>query len=262
MIQPVDRMDDPPLPDCVFCKRISVGHLLLDGGSVVVFRDAFPVSPGHVHVVPRRHQSDFFDLAPYERDAIWDTILETVELIDEKHAPDGYNIGINIGDASGQTVPHTSAHIIPRYKGDGEPAGMRWILGGKKAKYEHKGGKCHFCKRLPEGDGPALLADETPIVPGHSHVVVRTHDTSFLRIPTDERDAALDLLAQAVEEMRSEDNPPDAFNIGLNIGKAAGQGVPHASVHIVPRRWEDAGTEAGLRWVRAGEHADMDRHGE
>lgn len=260
MIQPVDRMDDPPLPDCVFCKRISVGHLLLDKDNIVVFRDAFPVSPGHIHVVPRRHEEDFFELAPYERDGIWDTLVEAVAMLDEEYSPDGYNIGINVGGAAGQSVPHTSAHIIPRYKGDGEAAGIRWILGGKKSSYKKQGRGCHFCKRLPSGEGASLLDDGSPVVPGHCHVVPRSHTASFLDLHMEERDEALDLLAETVEKMQAEENAPDGYNIGINIGEAAGQSVPHSSLHIIPRRWGDSAEEAGLRWVRGGQQADVDRH--
>ena len=57
-------------------------------------------------------------------------------ILDERHQPDGYNIGINQGQAGGQSVPHLHIHIIPRYTGDkADPrGGVRWIL-PEKAKY-------------------------------------------------------------------------------------------------------------------------------
>ena len=46
-------------------------------------------------------------------------VLDRVkELLDERYHPDGYNIGVNVGEAAGQTVMHLHIHVIPRYKGD------------------------------------------------------------------------------------------------------------------------------------------------
>jgi diadenosine tetraphosphate (Ap4A) HIT family hydrolase len=54
--------------------------------------------------------------------------------LQNKFNPDGYNIGINVNEAGGQTIPHVHIHIIPRYKGDVEnPAGgVRGVIPGKK----------------------------------------------------------------------------------------------------------------------------------
>jgi diadenosine tetraphosphate (Ap4A) HIT family hydrolase len=64
---------------------------------------------------------------------MYDLICKTKELIDKKYAPDGYNIGINDGEAAGRTVPHLHIHIIPRYAGDvkNPRGGIRNIIPGK-----------------------------------------------------------------------------------------------------------------------------------
>lgn len=106
-----------------------VGHFILESDLVVCFRDAYPVNPGHVHIVPRRHTPDFFDLSGLERDAMFDMVEEVRKWLAEEFAPDGYNIGLNIGEAAGQTVPHAHLHVIPRYLGDVDDprGGMRWV---------------------------------------------------------------------------------------------------------------------------------------
>jgi diadenosine tetraphosphate (Ap4A) HIT family hydrolase len=96
--------------------------------------DGFPVSPGHTLVVTRRVVATWFDASRYERMAILDLVDEVKALLDAREPkPDGYNIGWNVGVASGQTVAHLHVHVIPRYAGDVEDptGGVRGIIPGK-----------------------------------------------------------------------------------------------------------------------------------
>ena len=92
--------------------------------------DGFPVSPGHALLIPVRHVVTWFDATPEERFALTDAISGARETILERHTPDGFNIGVNIGEAGGQTVPHLHVHVIPRYSGDvTDPrGGVRWVV--------------------------------------------------------------------------------------------------------------------------------------
>ena len=56
---------------CVFCNRLVSGELVAENDLAVAFLDAFPLSPGHCLVVPRRHESDFLALTPEEEAAVW-----------------------------------------------------------------------------------------------------------------------------------------------------------------------------------------------
>lgn len=120
---------------CPFCPP-DAGRVIHDDGLVFVLRDGFPVSPGHVLVIPHRHVGSFFDTTPEERRAILDALELAKRAVDDDHHPDGWNIGINDGVAAGQTVPHLHVHLIPRYAGDRpDPrGGVRWIL-PEKADY-------------------------------------------------------------------------------------------------------------------------------
>jgi superfamily II DNA or RNA helicase/HKD family nuclease len=60
----------------------------------------------------------WFEATPAERSALLDLVDQVRRLLDETHRPDGYNIGVNVGAAAGQTVPHLHLHVIPRYRGD------------------------------------------------------------------------------------------------------------------------------------------------
>ena len=80
--------------------------------------DGFPVSPGHALVIPRRVVASWWEATEAERSDLFALVEEVKECIDREHAPDGYNVGFNAGEAAGQTVPHLHIHVIPRYVGD------------------------------------------------------------------------------------------------------------------------------------------------
>ena len=92
-------------------------NYILENELAFAIYDKYPVSKGHVLVIPKRHYASYFDAAPEELTAINELIIQIKEILDELK-PDGYNIGINVGEAAGQTVFHLHIHVIPRYSGD------------------------------------------------------------------------------------------------------------------------------------------------
>ncbi len=85
---------------------------------VLALWDRFPLSPGHALIVPRRHVAGWTEATEQEREALTRCIALARQQIEQDHAPNGYNIGINDGVAAGQTVLHLHLHVIPRYVGD------------------------------------------------------------------------------------------------------------------------------------------------
>ncbi|RIL07354.1 MAG: HIT family protein [Proteobacteria bacterium] len=103
--------------DCIFCA--AEGRIWLANELAFATRDARPVSRGHTLVVPRRHCEDFFALRADEVAACWELIVRVrAQLAAEPAPPDGFNVGVNAGEAAGQSVPHVHVHVIPRYRGD------------------------------------------------------------------------------------------------------------------------------------------------
>jgi len=93
--------------------------------------DIHPVSPGHLLVIPFRHVPNYFDTTDEERMALARLIDDCRVITDRDRHPDGYNIGVNVGEAAGQNVMHVHIHFIPRYRGDahGEhEGGVRGVL--------------------------------------------------------------------------------------------------------------------------------------
>ena len=115
---------------CPLCAKLAAGDTVLRSARAAALADAFPVSDGHTLVVPVRHVADYFDLTPEERGEVVALIQEVKDLLAARVRPDGYNIGINVGAAAGQTVPHAHVHVIPRYAGDtADPrGGLRWVF--------------------------------------------------------------------------------------------------------------------------------------
>ena len=83
----------------------------------------------------KRHVKDFFGTTLEEKNAIFDLMEEVKVMIDEKFHPNGYNIGMNCGQAAGQSVMHIHVHLIPRYNGDVENprGGIRGVIPKKQS---------------------------------------------------------------------------------------------------------------------------------
>ena len=114
---------------CPFCS-LKPAQLVAEHRLAVVVRDAFPLSPGHCLVIPRRHVASFFDCTAEERAAMMELLDAAKAVLDSEHRPAAYNLGLNNGKVAGQTVMHIHLHLIPRYTGDTvDPrGGVRWIF--------------------------------------------------------------------------------------------------------------------------------------
>lgn len=105
---------------CAFCENIDKDRILFETSEWIAMYDAYPVSKGHVLIIPKEHYETYFDLPDRLKDSLQYRIKQVKEILDNKFYPDGYNIGCNCGEAAGQSVMHFHLHIIPRYKGDCE----------------------------------------------------------------------------------------------------------------------------------------------
>ena len=123
---------EQPCPFCSPEPRRVVGENSL----AIAIRDAFPVSPGHTLIVPRRHIASASEATSEEFAAIWSLLMEARVGIERELGPGGFNVGINDGPAAGQTVMHMHVHLIPRFVGDclDPRGGVRWVL-PEKARY-------------------------------------------------------------------------------------------------------------------------------
>ena len=121
--------------DCVFCAQVAHGPRTVAWDAAVAFPDGYPITPGHTLVVPRTHVADLFDLAPPDLAAVWRLVAYVRDVLTVRERPDGFTVGVNVGAAAGQTVPHAHVHVVPRRWGDvADPrGGVRWVVPAEAA---------------------------------------------------------------------------------------------------------------------------------
>jgi diadenosine tetraphosphate (Ap4A) HIT family hydrolase len=118
---------------CVFCN-LNKEEYLFENDTCFAKYDNYPVSPGHILIIPKRHFQDFFEANTKEYQDILELInICKMNLVQQYHS-DGFNLGVNIGEAAGQTVMHLHVHLIPRYMGDIEDprGGVRGVIPEKR----------------------------------------------------------------------------------------------------------------------------------
>lgn len=123
-------------PFCEIAKHDDEKRIIKQNDSAFVIRDSYPISEGHTLIIPKRHIASFFEITNEERQALLDLLEHTQKEIEDEYHPDAYNIGINDGQAAGQTVFHLHIHLIPRYEGDVKDprGGVRYVI-PEKADY-------------------------------------------------------------------------------------------------------------------------------
>ena len=121
----------PKIGACIFC-HLDREILAESPRSLAVF-DSFPVSKGHALVIPRRHVATIWDMTEEEYADAFLLARRVKDILQERYAPDAFNVGVNCGEVAGQSVWHAHIHVIPRYAGDHPhpKGGVRNIFPGK-----------------------------------------------------------------------------------------------------------------------------------
>lgn len=119
---------------CPFCNIEPDREIIADNTNVFAVFDKYPVNIGHALIIPKRHCKSYFDLTKQEQEDCWTMVNEVEQVLSQEFNPDGFNIGININEAAGQTIDHVHIHLIPRYTGDIEnpEGGVRGVISEKR----------------------------------------------------------------------------------------------------------------------------------
>jgi len=102
--------------ECIFCRPQR--EILCENAHAIAVFDTYPVSPGHSLILPRRHVVTVWDLAEDEYLACYALVRALKPVLEARFRPDGFNVGVNCGEAAGQSVWHAHIHVIPRFAGD------------------------------------------------------------------------------------------------------------------------------------------------
>jgi ATP adenylyltransferase len=120
--------------DCPFCYENIKSEIIERFNSVCAIKDKYPVTEGHILIIPIRHSEDFFSLTTDERrDAEQLLLIMKKRILEGDSLITGFNIGANSGKSAGQTVFHAHIHLIPRRDGDipNPRGGVRGVIPDK-----------------------------------------------------------------------------------------------------------------------------------
>ncbi|MDR3316859.1 MAG: HIT domain-containing protein [Puniceicoccales bacterium] len=93
--------------------------LLYSDRHTFIAMNRYPYNPGHLLVLPRREVGNLWDLTDKERWNLWESIFLGEEMLRQALQPQGFNVGFNLGMASGAGIPsHLHCHVVPRWEGD------------------------------------------------------------------------------------------------------------------------------------------------
>ena len=96
---------------------------------------------------------------------------------------------------------------------------------------------CPFCSDpeiVMENELAFADYDSYPVNPGHCLIILRRHIAEYFEATAEEK-AAIWALVDKMKPIIDEEFKPDGYNVGVNIGKSAGQSVPHVHIHMIPR---------------------------
>jgi ATP adenylyltransferase len=116
--------DDAPDGRCVFCALLEdppddEPRVLARDEDAFVTLAKYPYNPGHLLVLPVRHESELEELSAAENAGVCRFLQRAVHVLRTASDPHGFNIGLNLGHVAGAGIPeHLHWHVVPRWSGD------------------------------------------------------------------------------------------------------------------------------------------------
>ena len=118
-------LENETRPDqCPFCLALEdtdqEDHFLVHRGKkTFVILNSYPYTTGHLLILPLVHQEQLAELDQSTRAELMEMINHALDVLDTVYQPDGFNIGLNLGEAAGAGIPsHLHWHVVPRWSGD------------------------------------------------------------------------------------------------------------------------------------------------
>lgn len=111
---------DDRCPFCVMAEGGPQSELVVHRGEhSFVTMNLYPYNPGHLMVLPNRHESDFTALSVQESTELTALTQQAIRVIRQVSSPHGFNVGLNLGGVAGGSLSqHLHQHVVPRWGGD------------------------------------------------------------------------------------------------------------------------------------------------
>ena len=226
--------------------------------------NGFPSTVGHTLVLPRDFGTyRFTDLARDELVEHFRMFKTLTAAFNAHFKPDGYNVGWNIGFHGGQSIAHAHMHIMPRYNAVNRTHKIN-PLGGlvrmpfhtipdfynHATKSTQRGLEKNVTTMMPLVARNDLayavnLPRDVAVAQGHSVVLPHAHRKSLLDCSEGEFLAQLELALEIMAMQQAGTTPPDGYNIGWDVGRAGGQMMDRAYLHVLPRYAGDMDSPRG-----------------
>lgn len=124
-VQYIKERRKKPLDDdrCILCELVDgnedlVNLIVAQYSNIYITLNLYPYNPGHLMIFPERHIEDIRELEDDEVKIIHELTGMSMEILEEKYSPSGFNLGYNMGIYSGASIPHLHRHIVPRYRNE------------------------------------------------------------------------------------------------------------------------------------------------
>ena len=110
-----------PDVDCILCG-VARGDPKVD--NLIVYRERgyfttlnlYPYNPGHLMVAPERHMEHIREFSDEDTLEMHRMQVLSINVLERVYGPSGFNVGYNLGDGSGASIPHLHLQIVPRYR--------------------------------------------------------------------------------------------------------------------------------------------------
>ena len=118
-IDKIDYVKSKKEGSCIFCHPDSMNDTLInESEDFLIVLNKYPFNPGHLLIIPKSHVEDIDDLSENDLLKLFRLLKLSKKILNKTHAPQGFNIGLNLGEAAGGSIKHLHVHVVPRYSSE------------------------------------------------------------------------------------------------------------------------------------------------
>ncbi len=106
--------------ECIFCEVLKGNpeletHPLYEDDDFYCTLNLYPYNAGHLLVLPKKHITSLLEFSSEDLTRLFSLVQACEKILKKSLKPSGFNIGVNEGPNSGQSITHFHVHIVPRF---------------------------------------------------------------------------------------------------------------------------------------------------